>query len=418
MKPKKYKLSIQEIYIYLYSVGIFTPIILNKYLIYIVLVGLLFWAFTLKVWYKCLLKYKLLYWCTILFFIEMIYRFSGISTGALGNYILRFLSYISIWMGIYIFKYLNFKKHWQIVNFSILVIILNLINNINIYNKYPELRASGMLENINYLRSKGIWNLGTTFFSYVILFLAIFSFCMFFMKKYNSKKYLWFIVFITSSIYILFYTGSGTVIISFLVSICCIYFFIKLKKASIYIVMCLILSLIFINVCNEFFINLIFELRPILGEKVVIRLIVVLKLLANDKKLNYTYLSRFNFLMYDLEVWVLNIKNFLIGKGYHTYSGVDVVDALIKNKDGGHSGFVDLIPRYGLLGLITCLNIIRSGFYLRKYCEYRIEYKIFIIVYIVFIINNILNNIMVAGVIFILLVFYSLILLVKEKKVK
>lgn len=409
---KLHKYQINIFLICLFAIGIFTPFILNKYLLFVCSVGFLFFINTIKIWRKCLFKNKLFMWCTVLFCIELLYRILGISSAAIGNYALRFLTYISVYIYIYTYTYIPLKGHYFIVRFSILVILLNLLDNIRIYTLYPELRGTGVLTNVDYLNSLGILNLGSTSFSYVILFLGIFSFYIFLLKINSYKGLIYFILFIFFSIYILYYTGSGTIIISFISFIFLVLIFYRRKKIKIFkLFIFTVLFLILLKVFNKFFFNIIYVLEPFVGKKVATRCLVILNIFNGNYSLsNKVYLSRIYFLIFNFKVWLSSIENFILGNGYHTYSGLSVEEALIKTGDGGHSGFGDLIPRYGILGLSICINITKNIFCLKNYCRTKRKHNLFFILFMIFLFNNIFNDIMTYDIIFILLVFYPLIL--------
>lgn len=401
--------SLAKIAVYLYVICIFTPIIQSRFLLAPCLIGLFFFLITLPCWARSVCSIKLLLYTTLLMLVAVVYRIIGISSAATGNYANFFLAYISFWMGVYICKYMPESIHHSIVKFSTIVLIVNIIDNVRLYSLFPELIGTGSFTNINFFDKYGFINLGKTAFNYMVMFLTIFMFCC----CLSKRKKIYFSLFVLLSLYLFVYGGSGTILISFLLGVFLIYFLGRdetEKKSYFKVIILFSLFLIFIIFSDSILSFIIKILEPLVGEKVTDRLTTIMHLLdGNLNSKDLSFLSRINFLRYDIEVWCSSVINFLLGKGYHTTSGISMKETLLLTGDGGHSGFVDLIPRYGVIGLSLCIGIVNNVFCFRKECKCRGARNMFLILFLLFIFNNIFNSTLDCGSVFILSVFFPLI---------
>lgn len=333
----------------------------------------------------------------------------------MGNYVIKVLIYISIWIIYFINKHLSDRFKILLIKYSTTIIVLNVINNIYIYEKFPELRATGVLSNTSYLLMRGIKSLGNTSFSYLILFMAIFYLFMS-LKKLNENRRNSVLLFLFFSFYIIRYTGSATIFLSLALSIFGIIMCqknIKIRTSLILIVSVFIIIFIIISMNNSNM-HILNTLKSYIGEKIVNRLLEIFNLLSEKKKINMSYFIRFNFIKQDLKLWISSIKNFLYGNGYHTYSGTSMIDAIKKTGDGGHSTFFDYITRYGVIGLYIEGSILKRIITYRRRLKNKILCRLFIILVIIFIINIILNNILAINIIFAIGLFFSTIFIVRN----
>ena len=92
-----------------------------------------------------------------------------------------------------------------------------------------------------------------------------------------------------------------------------------------------------------------------------------------------------------LNTWFSNPISFLIGIGDHTQSfGGD----LIKSGIGGHSEFIDVAARYGVIGIVVFLNIIKEYYILLKRLTYSREIQKYVnIIFFIFLLMGIFNNV-------------------------
>lgn len=378
------------------------------------LVGVIILMLTSPAWINQIVNNRLFFWITLLFLIEIFYRVIGLSTAAIGNYAIRFIAYVSVWVGIYISTRRPKDVYSSIVKFVFLVITFNIIDNLRIYQLYPELLGTGLFTNTNYVSGINASNLGTTSFFYMIMFVAI---SLFFYLRINKKiKYRmiqWFL-FVGISVFILTASGSGTIIVSFIsciaLSVICGKYNNKDQAILIIIISIILLAvlIIFSSTIIGFIIKLI---GPMIGEKATTRLGVIQHMLEGTyTSTDKAYLARLEFIRFDFRNWFSSIKSFCFGNGYHTYSGISMVDALTTTGDGGHSGFVDLLPRYGLLGFFIIISLIKHGYrYLSNISDDK-KVNYYLILFITVILNNVFNNIMSSGPLFVLFTFFPIIL--------
>lgn len=378
----------------LYVICVFTPIMYSFYLAVPMGIGFLFVVLTFRKFIA--LKSPLLYSIIALVAISLLYWALGYSTASYGNFASRISIIYAIWAGFYLWNYTTpgYRMIVLVVLFASLVV--NLIYAIEIRILIPELNTSYLHES-NVKDMYGMLNIGGTEYTYCAMYVSLFLFIYLFITKPRTLRYNLFlyVVFFLCVIYVLVFGESATASLSFLVSV--IALLLWRRGSNMTVLLCML-------TCTLFLFTLV-----ILDEKDIIEWITEI---AGDKtgqriqslfnvssgKLNQDdeeKLSRFPMILYGIQMWLSDINSFVVGWGFHTRGdslSYGPQELLVMNKCGDHSTIIDVLPRYGIFGLIPMFFILR---YYKRYvyqiCK-GIHRKVPIVIFIVVVFNNIMNK--------------------------
>lgn len=379
-----------------FSICIFTPYIANYYAIIPFVLGM---AIVVYMLFSAAFKISsLMLFPILLVTLSILYKLFGISSASMGNYGKRVLIIVAFAIGIYANKRMCHRNKKICVYISIITIIFNAIYNIWLYIIAPEM-FSAIRSSDYYVSKYGYTNIVGTEYGYVFMFLSLMLITIF-VKKSKQLNYkhriLMLLIIIFFSLYLLAYGRSATVLLSYIMGIILMYVFRgSLKDNIIKTVFLIIIFIILFLFQNIFFELLISSLTGIVNDKILTRLQVLFNMFSGDEAVDGSnYFARFFYLQLDIQTWLSSIKTLFIGTGLHlqsvNYSGIDATVAAISTGAGNHSGFVDILPRYGIVGFGLLFGAIRSFWvFLKKSLDYK---KIATVLFILIIINNIINS--------------------------
>ena len=391
----------------LYVICIFTPIVYSYYLIVPFCLALLFQLLTIRKFIKD--RNPLLIIFTAITVWAIFYKLIGFSTAEWGNYSSYIMIVVTIWSGIYMWHYAP-SDHRKILFLVFLIsIVTNLIYAIEIRVLYPEIDVT-MKETEEAINLYGRLNIGSTEYTYCVLFASLFCFIAVFKIPYEKwflPKWILAILFILFSYYLITYGYSATALLSFFGAIAGFLFFIKGKEGLAILFSLLIVILFFVGTVYDK--EIVSFISDVAGEKIGTRVSAILHISSgqadNDEK---GLFSRITMIWFDIKIWLSTLESFVFGWGYHTndVGPNDVLENMIRNKCGNHSAIFDVLPRYGLIGLTVAYYAMFFYWrYLKKtFCN--IPKEIITILFILIVFNNIMNKILAYNILFILFFVY------------
>ena len=391
---RKNSVSIRTALVYFFILIVLTPLFYDKLLIVACIIGLVFFVFTFHSFCSFVINNRLVRCTFALFFVEIVYRGIGFSSADIGNYAIKFLILTSVWMGVFVDHFLDEREHKSIVLFSGFVIWVNIVYNVIVYSTHPELKGVSTTTQF-FLKEYGNWNIATTAFYYLVAFQAINYLSMSFLALNNKEKSHNSFLCLLSSLFIFFYSNTATIIITYLFIVLFFLSFVREKSFYNRVLICMIIFVLVVMAIlliqsSGFMGNSFFD---IFGQKVATRITVLSRWLSGklDQE-DLTYLARFDFITLDIKTWLTGFRSFIFGNGYHTVESSSADLSALANGDGGHSMLIDLIARYGLLGLVFDVSLIIACF---KYIDIRHNHQrkaMYNSIVIFFLVNNILNN--------------------------
>ena len=320
----------------------------------------------------------------------------GLSSTNMNFVISRLPIYIIPGMGYFVIKNYNKRESIILLVFFALIYGANLIYNIVLGTTMPDIFEEQ--ESTELLIQFGIMmNIASTGFISVGVFLVGILFMVVLLRKGLIKRLFPILMAIPIGYYMLFQNTRGTAILLLLVEMVglVIAYFEPRNRRNIrpyYIGMgigLIILTFVLFIPIIEFIIQNLESER--LAERME-DLIDLKQSGGNTSQLDEGSLAmRLLLAQTSLNTWLANPLNFLIGIGDHTQSfGGD----LIKSGVGGHSEFIDVAARYGVVGIIVFVNIVKDYYKMLKRLAYsRDVQKYVIIIFVIFILTGVFNNV-------------------------
>jgi len=394
------------ILVFLFSllfVCVFTPYIYEYYLIFPLILSFLS-VFVLVLYDPYFFLNNafivVLFIYTVLVFM---YRISGISTAAYGNYASYFINIATIIVCVFILEKGDLRCKKILTFLIICLLLVNTISSIVVYSTYPDLLVS-LLKSDYYGGRFGKLNVGSTSFVYSLLFCTIFLYKNFLILK-GIKKVLCFVLFCFFSYYIFFFGKSSTIMLSWIIAVYLITFIDRnsYQKKVFGVLLLTLLLFAFVVFGNPILDKLSYVALEISGTKAYERVMAIKNVFfGNVDSDSLSVLSRFELLRIDIDYWTINIRTFLFGNGYHTYASTvestDVISNAIINYSGGHSGLIDVLPKYGILGFGIVVCAIYFGHKKIKSIVGPTFGSIITIVLLLFVFNSIFNSIFTYNV--------------------
>ena len=356
------------------------------------------------------LRNPMLLWLSVFIVVSIIYRLVGYSSADMGNYSHTILMLISIWMGMYMWKYESNRNRKVVFWVFIITFLVNIFYSIQIRVMFPEF-ADALRQSEEMMSQYGKLNIGSTEYTYCAMFMAVFAFIYLFRIEYKERimpKSLFLVIFVFLFYFIVVYGLSATALLSLLCSILGLMFFIKGKEGlSLLFIVFLLVIFPILSLYSREIISFVTEVA---GEKIGSRIAAIFNVSSNRGKDDEGLFSRIPMLWYDIKYWFSDIQSFLFGWGYHTYGSAwdGVQDLLARNKNGGHSAIMDVLPKYGLFGLTFLYFFISSYWKYIKRTFGSVSKEIGVVIFILVIFNNIVNKTLQPNVIFILSFIYPL----------
>lgn len=287
-------------------------------------------------------------------FLTILYRIIGKSDGYWGNSMHEYSFFVSFIVFLLVIDGLSNKQIKFIYWPMIVIATVNVIDNIYLYNLYPQLAGEQYFMEEDFLSSINAG--GTSFYTFCLFLFNIFFFV--FLNSSDKKlKRLFICLSIITAIYIFGFCGKGSIVVYTLLSIPLQYFAFKTKRPSLFLFVggfWGLFFLLFVSFFSEEIVNLILSISPI--ERVSVRLITLIdndSVYANE----YTVTGRTTLYLLSLKTWVSNFENFLFGIG-----DIRADIGAAATGIGQHSEFFDSLARYGLIGGLFLYSILKRFF--------------------------------------------------------
>lgn len=339
-------------------------------------------------------KIAIRWWVYLFLCITMV--IIGLSSTNINFVISRLPIFIIPGMGYFVVK--NYNKRESIILLRLFALIFgaNLLYNIVLGTTMPDIFEEQESTELS-IQFGIMMNIASTGFINVGVFLLGILFMLFLLQNGLIKRLFPFLVAIPIGFYMLFQNTRGTAILLLIVEIAGLliaYFEPKDKrKHKPYYIGMVVGLVVFTFVLFIPIIELVIQYLQ--SERLAERLndLVDLKQSGgNTSQLKEGSLAmRLQLAQTSLNTWFSNPISFLIGIGDHTQSfGGD----LIKSGIGGHSEFIDVAARYGVIGIVVFLNIIKEYYILLKRLTYSREIQKYVnIIFFIFLLMGIFNNV-------------------------
>jgi len=362
---------------------------------------------------KGILMNKVTVWWLAYLFLCIIMVILGFSSTNINFIISRLPFFIIPAIGYYVIRCYNKKEKALILMMFAIIFGANLVYNIILGFQLPEIFES--LESTEESIEFGIMmNIAPSSFISVSYWLIGALLTVSLCKKKGFSKVFYVIITLPIGYYMLFQNTRGTAVILLaieLVGLVLAYFEPRTKEnrrfyyISSSILIVLILLVVFIPLMN-------WILENIQSERLAERfndLLDFKKSGGDANKISEGSLSgRLMLAKTSLNSFFSSPISILIGIGDHTTSfGGD----LIKSGVGGHSEFIDVLARYGLVGGFVFWNIMKQYYcVLKKVAVERDLLKYVNVVYFVIVLTGFLNNIFQPSMMFFIFMVFPLII--------
>lgn len=326
------------------------------------------------------LQISLLLFTYLYILICIAYAFLGVSSASSTTLIHHLFFFICILTMLLSSNLLSDKQTRKTFYIVLFVILINILDNIRICIKYPEIFAL-----VNRARDNPLGitlNIGGAKFYDGILFFYMISLLLLFNSHDKKNKCISLICVIISAVFIFGFCLKATTLVYAALSTFLLYYARKAKTLRKYVLKVLGPSLLFyiiIYLFSDYIIDLLYSLFS--NERLAQRLAFLIDS-ENSPSASGTVDARSNLWMLSINTWTDSIQNFLFGIGDHDIDW-DRQSAYSVGV-GKHSDFFDSLAKYGLGGMfLLTVVIFRSFKYI--YSVFGEEYKIQIfVVFMVF----------------------------------
>lgn len=300
---------------------------------------------------------KHIFICFLFIALMFMYNFLGVSDTSLVSYTVP-ISFLLIMLMTPYVPILRKKKSWKWLFYAmVIVMLLNVISNIYLCIRYPEINLATTREDMSEEMLANL-NVGSTrFYSFTLFFFDV-CFFVFLNCKEKMMKYFMLISSIITAIYICVFCLKATVVVYFLLSIGFLFFARRKRQQtkSFFAVVGIIGLLVMLLVMNytDDIISFIVSVSP--SERLTVRLVTLLDA-DNAAASSVTLTNRTDLYMLSVHTWLSSPNAFLFGIGDHatTYD-------LAATGIGHHSDFLDSLAKYGLVGLLLLYYILARSF--------------------------------------------------------
>ena len=318
-------------------------------------------------------------------------RLLGYSTAAWGNYYSKTLFWFSMIIFIFHSIYSTEKAREKIGKYILIIYLINLIDNLRLTVLYPTSSSD-----INYSwGSKYLeMNVGGTMFSAVTLFVFCITLALLRNQTKRGIKFLFVFISILEFFY-LYYCARSTALVLAVIAIA----FNIIHSSSIYAKHKFIVNLfaiLGIPILLFFIIPYILELINNITSitKISDRISDLDKFISGQSNSlqveDSSLLMRIRLAEISLSTFFSSIKNFFLGVGNRIFIAYNIS---FQSGVGGHSEFIDMLAKYGLIGSVFIFGILKSFFKLSisslKEKPFYNNLKIVVIIYILY---SFLNN--------------------------
>lgn len=328
---------------------------------------------------------RIVFFVFLYFFICILYKFFGVSSVAPGALVIHLFFFVSILLMLLLPKLIYTKQHHELIWAIVIIMLINIIDNIYLCIKYPEV---ALAVNRDFEFEKLNINIGASGFYSAVCFFFIISFFGYLNCREKKIRYLLLCGVTVSAVFIFGFCLKASVLVYTFFSAFFLFFARKAKNLHWFILRVAIPTLIvymFISYYSEIIIDLIYKTFP--SERLAQRLIYLID--PNNAEVRgaeVTVEARENLWKLSLNTWTANLANFVFGVGDHRvnqYLGQSVSQIGI----GLHSDFFDSLARYGLIGLVLLFQIFILSFrYLLELFdkEYRVQLFVIFLIFVLF----------------------------------
>ncbi len=297
-------------------------------------------------------------------FIIIFYKLLGVSSSEWGNYFMQMAYFLPVIMFLFAKKYMSIKQKKTILMGILLVAMFNIVDNIRLNIIYPG--ASEKVINLNwYPELKGL-NIGNTQFNTMALLLFDAVFILFLNVKQKiskTSKILLVVSLIAIAYYIVACGMRGSIVLFLIASVILIYYSYKLDRNKEYVAKGFIVLGVGLFVICLFAQPILEFLADISEERLAIRF-RDLSSFFNEGGTEDSFSGRLELIKLSLETFTTDVKSILFGVGDHRLESVSGsgTGGFYASGIGGHSEFIDTLARYGLLGAVFTILIMRNSY--------------------------------------------------------
>ena len=292
--------------------------------------------------------------CTILILfwivIELVYRVIGISTADWGNYLMNLLSYFAIIIAMTLVETDDDRYKRNIAYLVLAIITLCSIDNFRLSFIYPNATVD-----INYRWGTEylVMNIAQTWYYFTAVLAAVFILSILVNERRLKSKIIEIVAFVSLTLFIFFVSPRLIACLLFTVCVASILILKFARGNKVVYFMVLFLFLIAYLLFGRQVLSSIASV--ISSERIRERILDLASVSTGNTDENGSLLGRLLALRTSITTFFSSIQAFLFGVGYH------VTDNAVRIGIGMHSGIIDMLPKYGILGFSIFVSIIKKG---------------------------------------------------------
>lgn len=302
-----------------------------------------------------------------------VYRILGVSDDAWGNSMLEYSFFITFLLFLLI-DYGSIKSSHRFFFWIVLIIMMvNVVDNIALSILFPQINDYRSTIDEETLASL---NAGDSTFYTMSVFCCGICYFVFLNTDNKRAKFFMLLAAIIGAIYILGYCHKGSSIVYLTLMLLALFVANKVNpKRNVVVPLALLclFSYFIIYAFKDEIISLVISLSP--SERITTRLIT----LIDPKNINadeVTVTGRTDLYFLSLKTWLSNPINFFFGIG----DARDAIDAAA-TKVGNHADFLDVLPRFGIIGgMLLYSAIYKMIKYVKSLFDFRYKSQISVII--------------------------------------
>lgn len=405
MMPRRFKLLGMGLPAWLlcaFAVSILTPRIDHWHRVVPLVCALLFWAATGRAFLKAL-RHPLVWLPTLYVAVGVAYRLFGFSSASWGNYALFLMMFVAYWAGFYAWNFMSPSERRRVFVVVFLAFAVNLFDQFRLNRANPTMHAHFVRTGIY-----GEMNFGGTNFICSIMVFALFLLADLVNGRPNNPR--WKLVLYGSLVamtifYFVTHAQSATITLCFAFAGVLFWvcgnlqsgdkrLFLRVLGATCVLALLVATAPLVLSWSMD-------VLAPVAGNKLLARLQTIQHLAENQLDASdLKILTRGELISMDIDNWLSSPSSFFMGMGFHRTVSFGVLERAELTGAGNHSGYMDILPRYGLLGLVAIIAMTVSLWkYFLNGCDNRCAFKLKIFLWTL-IFYNVANKLFHTNVIF------------------
>lgn len=331
-----------------------------------------------------------------------IYTLLGFSDTSPVSYTVSIIFFLSILLTPFIPVMDTVKRMKKVWKLMVLIGLLNVVYNIYLCIRYPEINWQGARELFSEEMLAGMNIGGTRFYSFLLFFFDV-CFFVYLNCKQKGMKYFSLLCSIITAIYICVFCLKATVVVFFLLSIVLLIYSrrrVKMTRFMTILAVTGVLMIVIITNFEEEIIKFIVSVSP--SDRLSVRLVTLIDS-DSDAASSVTLTNRTDLYMLSVKTWLSSPFSFLFGIGDHGSAANVALSGI-----GHHSDFLDTLGRYGILGFMLIASAILKGFKL-VIQQFEMRYKLQIFsIFFIFILCGFTKAVFLPGVGFVLFILLPL----------